>query len=449
MLGRSVGITAAFAVGASALILPPGVAPASSENTPELSTNVANPKERVITIPCSECAFPAKQETVEDVAEGEELMWIQGGANNLLLNFTITEDGSQLQLNDVPVYPRHLGVDMLQSVYVKQVPAHAGLVDIKAGDARSTDLEVTAYGLFEGDRKPISANNDALIPVKLEIYGLEGQTINTVDRVVVDLLHTGDGERLIMRVDTLPNEKPHLPPFFGQDGPEDLDLLPPPPPPESFRGPPHHGPHAFRPKECSMLPAPLCRLRAMLDAKIDAAMGPHHGPPHGFRKGGCHGRKGGPKQMPGHIKPHFLRPGHEEDGVQPHHGRPHHGRPHRMHHGGPHPHHHHHGHRLFGLHFFHAFAKGIVAVLVPVMAGITVGMVVSLLGLVVGRFVGYLWITFARGGRRGSVSNSAHREIVLEEGEDKAMMTETEAEPLPRYEAAPAYDDVVEEKEAR
>ncbi|KAI7613727.1 hypothetical protein KC319_g20021, partial [Hortaea werneckii] len=82
---------------------------------------------------------------------------------------------------------------------------------------------------------------------------------------------------------------------------------------------------------------------------------------------------------------------------------------------------------------------------VDVMAGITVGMFVSLIGLVVGRLIGYLWIQLARGGRRGSASN-ANREIVLEEGEDRAMIAEIDGEAPPQYEDSPAYDDVVDEK---
>lgn len=183
-----------------------------------------------------------------------------------------------------------------------------------------------------------------------------------------------------------------------------------------------------------MLPEPLCKLKNMIESKIDQAMS-HRG---GFRKtGGCPGRKGPHgKNLPGHIKPHLSIPG-QEDRPKHHHGRPHHMRPHGEHHGG------HHRHGYFGHHFLHAFAKGLVAVLIPIMAGITVGMTVSLLGLVVGRFIGFLWIKLARGGRRGNAS-VAQQEVVLEEGEDKPMIAEMEAPPV--YEDAPAYEESEKEQ---
>ena len=70
------------------------------------------------------------------------------------------------------------------------------------------------------------------------------------------------------------------------------------------------------------------------------------------------------------------------------------------------------------------------------MAGVAVGMIVSVIGLVVGRTIGFLWIKLARGGRRGSVS-------AVENGESDSMLEKMEAPPV--YEDAPAY--VVDEKE--
>ena len=91
----------------------------------------------------------------------------------------------------------------------------------------------------------------------------------------------------------------------------------------------------------------------------------------------------------------------------------------------------------------HAFAKGLVAVLIPVMAGIAVGMTVSLVGLLVGRAIAFLWIKFARGGKRGYAS-VAQDELTAEEGD---MEKEAEEEAPPMYENAPSYEEV--EKEQR
>ena len=444
MLGRAVGISTACALGASALIIPPGIAPASNGEAPDLSISVVNPKNQVITIPCAECAFLTKQENVENIEEdGDDLFWIQGGENSLLLNFTVSEDGQRLQLNGGDIYPPRQQANwaLPETIYVKQVPSQAGLVDIKSGEVRSADLEITAYGIKQSEMQALSPNGDMLVPVTFEIMGLENQVM-TIDEVEIKLLKTGDGELLIMQVESLPGHGSSV--IISEPLDEDMDAPPPPhfdgppppaemdegedmdfPPPPHFHGPPH--PHRFGTKECNMLPEPLCRLSNMLDHKIDQMMdGHHHG---GFRQmGGCRGRKGHPNSLPGHIKPHFGKPDKEDHHKHPH-GRHHHVRPHG-------PHHRHHGH--FRHHFVHAFAKGLVAVLIPVMAGITVGMVVSLIGLVVGRLIGFLWIKLARGGRRGYAS-VAQEEAIAELGDEKFMVAEVEA--LPAYEDAPADEE--------
>ncbi|TKA22777.1 hypothetical protein B0A50_07879 [Salinomyces thailandicus] len=465
MLGRSVGITAACVLGASAFIIPQGIAPASLDKVPdELAATVINPKNQNLILPCSDCVFPTKSQT-ENVEDEDGTFWIQGGANSLVLNFTVSDDGQRLQLNGGDIYPPHFQQDgwfEQQPVYVKQVPAQAGLADVKSGAIKSTDLEVTAYGIKEGDKQALPLG-DMVVPLKFEIFGLENQFIRGVDEVALSLLKLDGGELLIMEASRVVDGKSHPdntdsfpvpPPPPPHLGDEDFDFFSPPPPPAPFRASPHNGPNAFKPKECNMLPQSLCKLAAMVESKIDAMM--PQGPPSRFRKGGCHGRKGPhTKKLPGHIRPHFVRPGFEdhEDGMRPHHGRPHHMRPHGKHHG-PHAHYAHphgHGHGHFRAQFLHAFAKGLVALLIPVMAGITVGMFVSLVGLVFGRLIAYLWIRLARGGRRGSASASLQA-IVLEEGEaeDKSLIAEMDAEALPRYEDAPAYEEVVtDEKEAK
>ena len=212
-----------------------------------------------------------------------------------------------------------------------------------------------------------------------------------------------------------------MPPIFE----EGIDDIPVPPPHHGHHGPPS-GPD-FKHKECDVLPASLCKLKNIIESKIDDAMGPP-----GPRRGGCRGRKG---HGPPHMRPGFLRPGHEgEEGphFHHHHGRPHHLRPHGPHHG------HHRGH-FWKYHFLRVFAKGLVAVMIPVFAGITVGMTVSLVGLIVGRLVSFLWIKLVRGGRRGYAS-VALDENTAELAEEKTSLAETEAPPV--YEDAPAYEEV-------
>ncbi|KAF2768358.1 hypothetical protein EJ03DRAFT_328388 [Teratosphaeria nubilosa] len=468
MLGRTVGILCAACAGAGALIIPPGIA--SNRDVPDLSVTVIDPKRSTLTVPCGGCAFPMGKagEAVAEEAE-EDAVWIQGGANSLLMDFEVSEDGKALHLNGEPIYPvfSETGESIVdqKTIHVKQVPSNEGLVDIKNGNTRSADLEVTAYGLRQEATETLSSNGDRVVPLTFEIMALNNEFMH-IDDVVVTLLQTSDGEFLILDTGVKISSTEGLPPphFFKDgpprphhDGPEDEDDHSPPRP----HGPPHHFKQG-NDKECNLLPAPLCRLKHMMEEKIDMAMGvrPHGPRPHGGRKGGCKGHMGGAKgkdgkHLPGHIKggrPPFLEDSehaefkHAEfqgdmEGKEP--GRPHHGRPH---HGRPHGEHNHHHHGLFpGHHFVHAFLKGLVAVLIPVVAGVTVGMTVSLVGLVVGRIIGFIWIQLARGGRRGSASVTLRGEPVIEEGERKAMLVEMDAEEaLPVYEDATAYVEAVE-----
>ena len=399
MLGRSVGIAATCVLGASAFLIPAGIA-----TTSDISASIVNPKEQIITLPCSECAFPYQQEKVAS-ADEEDLFRIQGGANSLVLNFTISEDGQKLQLNGKNVYPTAFAEP---PVHVKQVPSEVGLVDIKTGHALSTDLEVTALAMEEQDPLP-AGGKDLLLSFVLDIGGLESQRVH-LDEVAIKLLQTEEGELLIMRVERVPKSSPDA--VFGW--PADIDSRP------SHHGPPHdHKPAT----ECDVLPSALCKLKAIIDSKINQATSHGASSP---KKGGCRGRKGPPgTHLPTHIRPHLVRP--DQDGRPPfNHGRPHHMRPHGPHHG-------HHGPSSHS--FWRGFADGLIAVIVPIMAGVAVGMAVSLLGLVVGRTIGYLWIKIARGGRRGSASGVT----VIEEGENEGMLAKME--PPPVYEDAPAYEE--------
>lgn len=495
MLGRTVGTIAIGALSASALIIPPGVDVESK--VPGLSVFPVDPKSQAISLPCPECAFSAKEEKVKDVEDEDDgLFWIQGGANNVLMNFSVSENGQHLQLNGETFYPVvfHQDGPFDEHTYtVKQVPSQAELAEIASGDITSSSLEVTAYSVRVFGEQALTPNGDVVVSVLFEIASLNDEMVG-VDAVEVRLLKTGDGELLIMDLIPHPNSNPtfqgrplqpegfapedldldldFLPPpppppaRPGFEGiPEDMDYPPPPspgyegmpdfpsPPPPEFEGipedldfpsppppPPHHGrpqdrphghQHGHKHKECSVLPRPLCKLKNILESKIDHAMGPGRSGKHGRP---CPGREGRPNKLPGHIKPHLSKPG-EEHQAKHHHGRPHHMRPHGGHHG-------HHGH-FFGRHFLRAFAKGLVAVLIPVMAGVAVGMTVSLVGLLVGRLVSLTWIKLARGGRRGYAS-VAQEETALEVGEHKAMLAEMEAPPV--YEEAPAYEEAGEEK---
>ena len=76
------------------------------------------------------------------------------------------------------------------------------------------------------------------------------------------------------------------------------------------------------------------------------------------------------------------------------------------------------------------------------MAGVTMGMVVSLVGMLVCRMISFLWIKFGLGGQRGYAS-VAQSEQDTESAEKGVVVVESnvDEEPLPKYEDAPAYDE--------
>lgn len=439
-MSRAAGILtlSACVLGANAFLIPPGVALASNEGA--LTATPVNAKSFALQIPCSECAFSPKKEEITDKAE--DVFWITGGANSVVLNFTVSEDGERLAVNGEDIYPMQFLANGLSKTFVDQVPSITTLEDIKSGNARTTPLEITGSGVAIESEDAITPQGDVLVSIKHTIFELEQQPVS-VDAVAIKLLKTSAGELLIAHVETVERLPPRPNDAFGPPPPEELERFLPPieeiidefehapfaPRPHHHKGPPSD--HSRAPKDCSVLPPALCKLRNAVEAKV-------HGMKAGIRKGGCHGKgKGRPSRMgrlPGHIRPHFMRPNHDGDAPPPrHHGRPHHMRPHGHHH------HHHHGHG-----FMHSFSSGFTAVLIPTLAGIAVGMTVSLLGLVVGRLISFLWIKLYRGGRRGYASVALDDTI---ESETEKAILEEDAEALPAYEQAPTYVEAVNEKE--
>lgn len=446
MFGRTAGVLflSAYALRASAFLLPPAIIPTNNEASVLTSgPGAATAKSFALQLPCSECAFASPHGVAadEDERDKEAEFWAQGGATNVVVNLTVSEDGERLQVNGETIYPLGWTASNLlaQRIYVSQVPATTSLEDVAAGKAMETPLEVTGSGVSVMEQEFVSPEGHMLIPIKHAIFELERQPVS-LDVISIKVLKTNAGELFIVHVETEEKDQPRPDDFFGslpEEMPEDF-LFPPHPP-----GPPHG-----TMKECKVLPESLCKLRNLVEDKI---MDMRQGMSQAMTKGGCRGRKhhrpsGG--KLPGHIKPHFLRPNShhhdmhaEEDGMHAHHGRPHHMRPHG-----------HHGHHRGYGHLMRSFSRGLAAVLIPTMAGIAVGMTVSLVGLVIGRLIGFLWIKCYRGGRRGYQSvrlDEEEEETDREDAEyEKVMVTKNtaEIEPLPMYEEAPAYEDITEQK---
>ena len=410
MIGRSAGFLAASALGATALILPPGIAPASTDDSGSLPS-IVNPKNQLIQLPCPACAFSPNGKLAEE-KDFDDLFWIQGGANDVLLNFSVSDDGLALELDGKAVYAPSCQTNALLSgerLYVHQVPATVDGFETESFESRKVPLEVTSVGLSTEAEVRASPEGDVIVQLQLHIMGLEGHFMQ-FDGVRIHLLQSSAGEFLILRLDVVPDSSFTL--FHG------MPALPPhPPTPPTLQAPDM--------KSCKSLPTAFCKFREMVQEKIDNMRQSHpESRPQLPKLNGLP-----PPHMPPSINPHNL------DFVAPpphqHHGRPHHVRPHGDHH--------HTGH--FG---FHSLARSVISILIPVMAGITVGLLVSLLGLLVGRMIGFVWLRIYpnnhQRSRHGRHSRRLRRHYAADEG--KILLCEEDLEPLPRYEDAPAYEEV-------
>ena len=123
-------------------------------------------------------------------------------------------------------------------------------------------------------------------------------------------------------------------------------------------------------------------------------------------------------------------PGKHAAGLRPHgHGRP---RPHGPH--GPHQHHLRRGGiaRLLRSIVLHVF--------IPIMIGVVVGVTTSLIGIVVGHLIVFIWRVLFRRGQRGQY-HRVQPETLYENGKDKTF-SEPQGPP-PSYEEAPACEDAL------
>ena len=145
-------------------------------------------------------------------------------------------------------------------------------------------------------------------------------------------------------------------------------------------------------KECTTT---LCKWRAIIADKLSKVKG-------------CAGKKGNDHGKQGGVRPHG-------------HGRP---RPHGAHR--PHRHH----HRRGG---FARFLRSIVLhVFIPIMIGVVVGVTTSLIGMVAGHLIVFIWRTLFRRGQRGQYCR-LQQEVIVEDGDDKKFL-EPQGPP-PIYEA--------------
>lgn len=427
MFCRTVGVIAAVTLGANAFLLPFGAKPIEGSRA-----DIARPNENTISLPCSDCLFNLKdgQDKVE-TEENDDIFWIQGGAQDVILDFKVSEDEKALEVNGWQLYPVTLDNDDV---------ATASISNSNEKDASVTPLEVSGASISVNEQT-ITSDGDKVVTIRYHIFALHNQVIS-VDATEVQLLEGVDGSLMILSVEPVDESKDIFgslfPPSVG-DEPPAKDLPPPPPRPFHHHHDEKHGEKHEGEEDCKMLPAALCKWKGMFASKIESLK---NGFGHPHKAGGCHKA---PHKLPGHVKPHFeTSDGKNEEGPQEEQG-PQDGERPKHHHGYPHPHGmhkgpHHHGHHGHG-HLIHRFVRAFLSVLVPVMAGMTLGLCVGLVGMLTGRLISFLWIKFRRGGQRGYISLSQASDETA--SVEKAMIVEAaeEKEYLPSYEDAPAYSE--------
>lgn len=188
----------------------------------------------------------------------------------------------------------------------------------------------------------------------------------------------------------------------------------------------------------------LCKLRSMIASVTSTTK------PSTMRKPGCHGAKrphvggaisginikGGPNKFWNHRPEGGPLDNPTETSAEIHQG----GARHRGHRGGRQGRHGHHG-RRHALHKIMMVMRRVVSgFVIPVLIGVAAGMTASVLGMVVGSCLAWLWIKIIRGGRKGNASALlvvAQREVEIDADEKKRLIINeadvTDDEPLPIY----------------
>lgn len=299
--------------------------------------------------------------------------------SSLLLNFTLADD--KILLNDRVFFPMEF--PHLHAFFAPQIRKS------NSKDLPEHSVPVRMGYALEAIPHETHEGHDWFI-LQFTVFDLAGRQVH-IDTVKLMYTINNDGNIPLVMIDTIPVDAPGSPSAIGMD--------------------------------CKNS---LCRMKAMIIEKIkqairkakEAAAAAKNSKPAAWVKG-CHNKfRGG-------------RPNH--------HGRPDHGKPrphHRPHHGGrPHRHHEHKNLRDR----IRRFAR---AVIVPVLLGICAGITAGAIGMIVGHALAYLWIKYARGGRRGPYSRVAQQEEAVIPEEKEGLMTEFP----PNYDELEADVKVVEDK---
>jgi hypothetical protein len=308
---QSLGLCASLAALAQAIMIPSTVSldSLSGAGGKHGSLALVDPYTQVLQVGCPGCMFA--QSTTE---REEGFMWIQGVANNLLLNISVGNSPETLELNGVRFYPPIMSLTTEPPVpYISQVPAGHSLAEIRQrqNDLTSKPLRLTSWSFAAATSHTVNESGEEILTITLQLNALERQAV-TVPDITITALKNTDAQLMLLKIDTAQAlNKAH---------------------------------------QCNDWPL-LCKWRAIVASRLRGFRGNKahgcHKRPHSGDRGHHHGGFGGMHHGGGHMG-------------QMGHSRPHHG----VHHG----HGHRHGHHFY----FHPIVRMIGRTLLVLGAMIVV-----------------------------------------------------------------------------
>lgn len=403
----SLGLTATLALAANGFMIPSTMSlPKNSQDITEMLASQTS-STRIVKLRCPECT--GMLSGYGNAGSEED--------NSLVLYFSL-ENGDSLKLWDGLIYPK----DKMADKFLPEI--RVPLIDsTRAATAQELDVSLDILYSYHLRNDSAADGSDAkLIDMEFSLHRVDDRPV-TVDTLHIRLLQGETGDLTIVDIVQVPNNKSE--PAHGQDSPEagfsilpiDKDNM------DEF--------------SCVGNTAFFCRVKSAFAAKIAALRASMR---QGRPCGGLRGKKHIPQVKGGMDNFHFRTwrfpvpasmPARESQ-TQP-------GQidPHFRHHNGGHRGGHHGPRRVFR-HTVFAVQRFFLGVIVPVLIGIAAGMTASLLGMVVGSLIVFVWIKVVRRGKRGNASQSNVRAeegaIALEE-EQKGLIDDAECE----FEAPPTY----------
>ncbi|KAL1385714.1 hypothetical protein HDK64DRAFT_255774 [Phyllosticta capitalensis] len=346
------GLSAALALsGPSAAFLLPSTADGIAGTVPDREFSLVDPTSQLLTLDCADCPFARSLD--------EDLVWVHGIENSLLLNFSVVDDHA-VELNGVQLYPPTFDT-LPQPIPVYQVQADVPLTDIRANINKYTNkaLRISSYAL-EIDPSVTASSGNELVPMTLQLSSLEAQHID-VPALSIKLMKHPEGQVSILPITTAAP--------IGESTPQAND------------------------KECKNWPV-LCKWRSIIADRIQSMKGQMGKFKPGCMKGRPHGmmvpKPGRPQTPPPEMESDDERPPHRSGSNEPFHG------PHGI------MRHHRHGPLA---RFIHLVSR----IMVPIVIGIAFGALTYATGWLVGSLMAFVWLKFNR--------RSGYESVALDEEE--------------------------------